>query len=215
MMLGNYRLDQWLLGAIAGPRELGLYSVAVAWAEALWHLPTALAAVQRPTIVRSGLREAAAMATRVFRGAMLVTAVSAGVVIVAAPILCVTFFGEEFRGSVDDLRVLALGAFGMVALKLLGSALVARGHPVRQSAAVGVGFAITVGLDVILIPPYGGLGAALASTIAYTAAGAVVCAIFLRALGGGASELLPRGRDLAWLVRQTRGRLAGAPSQAP
>jgi O-antigen/teichoic acid export membrane protein len=215
LMLGNYRLDQWLLGAIAGPRELGLYSAAVAWAEALWHLPTALAAVQRPSIVRAAPRAAAQLATRVFRGAAVVTGALVIVMIVAAPVLCVVFFGEGFRGSIDDLRVLAIGAFGMVALKVFGNALVAQRRPVLQSTAVGVGFAITVGLDVILIPPYGGVGAALASTIAYTAAGAVVCAIFLRALGGGASELLPRGRDLAWLVRQTRGRLAGAPSQAP
>ena len=33
MKTGNYRLDQWLLGSIAGTRELGLYSVAVAWAK--------------------------------------------------------------------------------------------------------------------------------------------------------------------------------------
>jgi O-antigen/teichoic acid export membrane protein len=31
MLLGNYRLDQWILGALGGDRELGLYSVAVAW----------------------------------------------------------------------------------------------------------------------------------------------------------------------------------------
>ena len=36
MTLGNYRLDQWILGAVAGSRELGLYTVAVAWAEALF-----------------------------------------------------------------------------------------------------------------------------------------------------------------------------------
>src|SRR5215208_3395499 len=42
MTMGNYRLDQWFVGAIAGQRELGLYSVAVAWAEALFYLPTAL-----------------------------------------------------------------------------------------------------------------------------------------------------------------------------
>lgn len=42
MKTGNYRLDQWILGSIAGSRELGLYSVAVAWTEALFFLPEAL-----------------------------------------------------------------------------------------------------------------------------------------------------------------------------
>jgi O-antigen/teichoic acid export membrane protein len=129
------------------------------------------------------------------------------VMIAAAPLLCAGVFGEEFRGSTDDLRVLVAGAFGIVALKLLGNALVAQGFPVLQSAAIAVGFACTVVLDVLLIPPFGGLGAALASTLAYTAAGVVVAAIFLLALQGRASDLVPRVGDAAWFVGTLRGRL--------
>jgi O-antigen/teichoic acid export membrane protein len=207
MQLGNYRLDQWMLGAIAGPRELGLYSVAVAWAEALWYLPTALAAVQRPALVRAAQEEAARLAAAVFRAAALVTAVLALAMVAAAPLLCVVIFGEEFRGSIDDLRVLVAGAFGMVAMKLFGNALVARGRPVLQSVAIGVGFACTVILDVLLIPPFGGFGAALASTLSYTAAGVVIGAVFLRTTNGRAVDLLPRAGDVAWLVRTVRERL--------
>ena len=206
LLLGNYRLDQWLLGAIAGPRELGLYSVAVAWAEALFFLPTALAYVQRPDLVRAARREATRVTARVFRVAALITAATALVMVAAAPVLCAGIFGEEFRGSIDDLRVLVGGAFGIVALKLFGNALVAQGFPVLQSAAIAVGFACTVVLDVLLIPSLGGLGAALASTLAYTAAGVVVAAIFLRALDGRASELVPRAGDAAWFAATLRGR---------
>lgn len=201
MQLGNYRLDQWLLGAIAGPRELGLYSVAVAWAEALWYLPTALASVQRPDLVRASRQAAARQAARVFRAATALTAMLALGMIVLAPFLCAGIFGQEFRGSIDDLRVLTAGAFGMVALKLFGNALVAQGRPVAQSLAIGVGFLFTVLLDVLLIPPYGGLGAALASTLAYTAAGGVVAAAFVRTLEGRAAELVPRPGDAAWLAQ--------------
>lgn len=218
MLLGNYRLDQWLLGAISGPRELGLYSVAVAWAEALWFLPTALAAVQRPDLVRAQLRDAAVQAARVFRVAILLTAVTALAMVAAAPFLCVTVFGEEFRGSVDDLRVLVGGAFGVVALKLLGSALVARGRPVLQSVGVGAGFLCTVAFDIVLIPPLGGLGAALASTLAYTAAGVVMGVMFLRALEARAADLVPRAGEIASFVRELRerlrrGRAAAQPEQ--
>jgi O-antigen/teichoic acid export membrane protein len=214
MQLGNYRLDQWLLGAIAGPRELGLYSVAVAWAEALWYLPTALAAVQRPSLVRAAREEATRIAAAVFRGAALITAVLALAMVAAAPLLCVGVFGEEFRGSVDDLRVLVAGAFGMVALKLFGNALVARGRPVLQSVAIGVGFLCTVALDIVLIPPLGGLGAALASTLAYTAAGVAIGVMFLRAVDGRPADLIPRASDVAWLARTLRRQL-GRPTAAP
>jgi O-antigen/teichoic acid export membrane protein len=199
MLLGNYRLDQWMLGAIAGSRELGLYSVAVAWAEALWYLPTTLAAVQRPDLVRATRREAARVGALVFRAAMLLTIVVGAGMIVAAPFLTVTIFGESFEGSIDDLRVLVAGALGVGALKLLGNALTAQRFPVHASVAIGLGFVATIILDIVLIPPYGGLGAALASALAYTAGGIAVAVIFARTLGGRLRDLVPRGTELAWL----------------
>ena len=202
MQLGNYRLDQWLLGAISGTRALGLYSVAVAWAEALWYLPTALAAVQRPDLVRSDTRTAGERAARVFRGSILVTAISAVLMIALAPFLCTVIFGEPFRDSVGQLRVLVLGAFGMVAAKLLGNALVARGRPGLQSVAVGVGFIGTVVLDVLLIPPFAGMGAAIASSVAYTAGGATMAVIFVRLLGPRYRDLVPSGSDVTWVAGQ-------------
>ena len=118
-MVGNYRLDQWLLGSISGARALGLYSVAVAWAEVLFFLPNALATVQRPDLVRANRSEASRQASIGFRAGALLTLVSAVVLIAAAPFLCVTVFGSDFHGSIRDLRILALGAFGIAAIKPL------------------------------------------------------------------------------------------------
>jgi O-antigen/teichoic acid export membrane protein len=210
-LLGNYRLDQWILGAVSGARELGLYSVAVAWAEALWYLPTALAAVQRADLVRVGRKRAAHLAAVGFRVATSITAVLALGMIAAAPLLCEVAFGQEFTGSIDDLRVLTLGAFGVVSLKLFGSALVAQREPVRSSAALATGFLFTIALDVLLIPPYGGLGAAVASTVAYTVAGILMAWLCVSALGGRSADLLPRSSDAAWLAR-TAGRLRRRPA---
>jgi O-antigen/teichoic acid export membrane protein len=208
MTMGNYRADQWFVGAIAGHRELGLYSVAVAWAEALFYLPTALGMVQRPDLVRASSTEAGARAALVFRAALLLTVLLAVGLVVAAPVLCVTIFGEDFRGSIDDLRVLAFGAFGIVALKLLGSALNAQGKPMLANIGVGVAFATTVVLDLLLIPAHGGIGAAIASTAAYTAGGVAIAVVFARALGLRVGELVPRGNEMGPLVRQVRTRFA-------
>lgn len=215
MLLGNYRLDQWILGAVSGSRELGLYSVAVAWAEALWQLPTALAAVQRPDVVRAKAREAARQAATAFRAATAFTIVLALVFIAAAPILCVTFFGESFRGSIDDLRVLVLGAFGVVAVKQLGSVLTGQGKPTLTSIAIGISFVATVILDIALIPPFGGLGAAIASSVAYTVGGIAVAIIFVKTLGGGPADLVPRRSDLPLLWNRVRAILKRTPRTRP
>jgi O-antigen/teichoic acid export membrane protein len=227
MNLGNYRLDQWFVGTMAGSRELGLYSVAVAWSEALFFLPTALASVQRPDLVRADRGEAVRRAGRVFRLALLLTAPMALGLIVTAPWLCTTIFGPDFAGAVGQLRVLALGAFGIVAVKLLGDALTAQRLPLLSSVPVAFGLVFTVVLDLLLIPHHGGMGAAIASTVAYTVAGIAACVTFARALGARRADLMPRVADLRTVrttlrrrsarrqsTRETTATGAGAPGSA-
>ena len=196
LMAGNYRADQWFVGALAGSYELGLYSIAVAWSEVLFYLPTALVIVQRPYLVRDGAEEAGRRAVRVFRVGVFVTSVFAIGVVLVAPILCVAFFGEQFAGAVDDLRVLVFGAIGIVALKLLGNALTAQRFPLRTTAAAGAAFAAAIVLDILLVPAYGGLGAAIASALSYTVGGAVVVALFARTFGVPLRAFVPTHADI-------------------
>jgi O-antigen/teichoic acid export membrane protein len=196
MLLANYRLDQWILGALAGTAPLGVYTVAVAWAEALFMLPTALSQVQRPAIVRASRRQAVVLTARVFRASLIITGFLGLGLIAAAPILCTQLFGEDFSDSVLDLRVLAFGAFGVVALKQLGNSLTGRDHPLAASLSIGVAFVCTVVLDVILIPAHEDTGAAIASSVAYTIGGAVICVVFARQLGGRVRDLVPRASDI-------------------
>jgi O-antigen/teichoic acid export membrane protein len=205
MSMGNARLDQWILGVLGNTRELGLYSVAVAVSVSLYQLPGALDLAQRPDLARSSKETAAVRASVVFRVAALVTGLGALALAIFAPFICVGLFGSEFRGSVDDLRVLMIGTIGVVALKLLGNALTAQGRPLRVSVAVAAGFAMTVVLDVLLIPRFGGLGAAIASAVAYSTVGIVVAVMFLRTLGGRAADLVPRPADAALVRSQVRG----------
>jgi O-antigen/teichoic acid export membrane protein len=204
MMYGNFRLDQWIVGGVSGSRELGLYSIAVAWAEVLFFLPTSLVRVQRPVLARLGRRAAGARAAIACRASLLLTAAAVVALVVAAPVLTGSMFGDDFRGASDDLRVLALGGFGVVALKILGNALTAQGMPLRETSGIAAAFAATLALDVLLIPPYGGLGAAAASALAYGIGGAVMVVLFLRTLDRSPVELVPRPHDVLWLASTAR-----------
>jgi O-antigen/teichoic acid export membrane protein len=213
-MVGNYRLDQWLLGSISGPKALGLYSVAVAWSEVLFFLPNALSTVQRPDLVRADRAEASRQASIGFRAGALLTLVSAVVLIAAAPFLCVTIFGSAFEGSIRDLRILALGAFGIAAIKQLGVALTSQNRPLLETAGILVAFAVTAVTDVLLIPAHADLGASIASMVSYTAGGVAMTVLFVRALGGRVSDLLPRGSEVRWFWGALRARIARAPASA-
>lgn len=177
--LGNFRLDHWFLGALRPARDLGLYNVAVAWSEFLFYLPSTVRAVLRPDLVRASDGTAAERTAPAFRAVtLLMVPLAAGMTIVA-PVLCVTVFGGAFHGSIGELRALVPGAFGIVALSIFGNTLSARGKPGLESLAISFGFVATVILDLILIPPYGAMGAAVASSIAYTIAGMGAIVIFV------------------------------------
>lgn len=207
MLVGNYRLDQWLLGAFKNPTQVGIYSVAVAWSEGLFFLPTALVQMQHPDFVRGTPRQAAWRAARITRACLILTAGMAAVMWVAAPFLCVHVFGPGFRGSVNQLRILTVGSLGIAAMKLLGDVLTAQRKPMLESAAIAVAFATIVPLDLVLIPSHSGMGAAIGSAIAYSAGGAAVALIFVRALPARVHELLPHTADARWAVARLRAAL--------
>ncbi len=213
MGMGNYRADQWFVGSISGSRELGLYSVATSWAEMLFYLPGVLTLVQRPDLVRASPEEAARRAARVFRIASIATAVAAVGLIVVAPLLVTVAFGDAFAGAVPMLRVLALGALGIAALDLLPNALTAQRMPIRAMWAIAVAFVVTLVLDISLIPPFGGMGASVATAVAYSIGGVSAAVIFARTLHVPLHALTPRLDELPWLWRKLRSLLRRAPER--
>ena len=135
MMLGNFRLDQWFVGSLAGSRELGLYSVAVAWFDALTFLPTALAMVLRPDMVRAQPHEAAARASVAFRITGLITLVFA-----------LNYLGIALAARVQIVL--------MTALLVVLAAFVAVGAPFVSLAQIGSPFdssAASIGACVVLM----------------------------------------------------------------
>ena len=210
LSIGNYRGDQWILGAVSGSRELGLYSVAVAWAELLFYLPGVLTLVQRPDLVRATPAHAARTAARVFRIAVLLSAIAAVGLILAAPLLCTLVFGNEFSGSTNMLRILALGAVGVTAIDLFPNALTAQRLPIHGTGGIAAAFFVMLALDVALIPPFGGIGASAATTIAYMVGGGVAAFIFVRALNCPPADLIPRLGELPLMWEKLRGRSARA-----
>jgi hypothetical protein len=69
---------------------------------------------------------------------------------------------------------------------------------------------MTVGLDIALIPAHGGVGASVASTVAYSAGGVAAGILLARALRTGMGEMIPRGRDVAAIWRRVAATLSSS-----
>ena len=202
MDLASYRGDVWLLGILAGPYEVGLYSIAITLAEALFYVSGTIAIVQRPHLVRAMPRQAAEFAARIFRRALILSAAVGSALFIAAPTLCVVLFGSSFRDAGDILRILALAAVGALAVQLFSCLVIAQRRPLMASVGSAVTLFVTVSLIVILAPTFGGEGAAVAKTAAFLAGGTTMTVIFLRLFRPDRHALIPHRDDLAWYWRK-------------
>ena len=181
LALVNLRLDFAILGAIAGPATLGVYAVASKFAEVLRLAPLALTYVQYPTLRRKGPQEAAQRARAMLQRAGIGTAALVVPLAAAAVALLPTLYGDEFRSAVLPACLLLAGLAGDGYAAVATAYLYGSGRPGLNSIGVAVGVVVTVVGDLVLIPPWGATGAALASSAAYLTTTAVLLRFFFRA----------------------------------
>lgn len=181
LALVNLRLDFAILGAIAGPATLGIYAVASKFAEVLRLAPLALTYVHYPTLRRQGTLQAANRARAMVHRAGLGTAALVLPLAVAAAFGLPVLYGTEFRSAVVPACILLVGLAGDGYAAVATAYLYGSGRPGLNSIGVAVGVAVTVVGDVVLIPPFGATGAAIASSAAYLTTTVVLVGFFVTA----------------------------------
>lgn len=204
LLLVNLRLDFLVVGALSGPAVLGVYAVASKFAE-LMRLPAvAMQYVLYPRFARGGPQLAAREVRRMLPRALALTAALAlplaGTAVLALPLL----YGPAFGAAVLPACILLGGLAFEGAAAVCTAYLFGVGRPGLTSCAMGAGVAVTVVLDVLLIPRFGAVGAAVASSAAY-----LVTAVLLMAL----TRVVARSRrnPHAYGIRSFRSRTVARP----
>jgi O-antigen/teichoic acid export membrane protein len=165
---------------MAGPAVLGAYAVASKYAELLRLPGTALTWVFYPRLASVGETEAAATARRMVRPTLIGIAVAAlPVALLTSPVMRL-LYGAQFGPAVTPARVLLAGMLLAGGSGVASAYLYGRGTPGLNSIVLGAGLVITVVLDLLLIPRFGALGAAVASTAAYLSTDALLVYLLLR-----------------------------------
>ena len=164
------RLDQVMLGNMRGDTEVGVYSVVVLIAEAAYIVPMIVMPSLLPGIVAAREQSESLFFERLdhlYRlMAFLAYAVALPLVLVSAWIVPL-LFGSAYASGGPTLAVLAVaGIFTFMGVARTAF-LVTSNWSKTHLATVATSCALNVILNLILIPPYGALGAAIASAIAY------------------------------------------------
>ncbi|GAB3196420.1 hypothetical protein GCM10027261_19100 [Geodermatophilus arenarius] len=200
------RADQLLLTPLAGPKQLGLYAVAVTLAE----IPLLAADTVRMMV----LAEAASRRDPYFvaRACRLLIAFLVLIAIVGAglsPLLIHILYGASFSGAALPAAVLLAGTTVLAPGSLMSAGLIAFGHPKASTLPTLLGLLVTAVVAPVAVIWWGALGAALASVVAYLGSSILALVLFRRHEGiGFADSLLIRSSDLVLVLRRVRSALS-------
>jgi len=180
----GYRIELFILDRYEGLAQVGIYSIAMQAAEAMWLVPAAVAtAVTGPAV-----HDTPAGAARLIRNAcgrgLLYTGGLAVAVGALAPLVIPLLFGDDFRGATRPLLLLLPGVVVYGPVSILVVYLSVRCGRPRLSLLVSViGLVVTAAASFVFIPRYGASGAAGASAIGYAAGGLAAWISFVRVAG--------------------------------
>jgi O-antigen/teichoic acid export membrane protein len=186
----NRRLDVFIVNFFVGATSVGLYTVAVSLTELLWFLPNAFGFVLFPRTASSDLEAAKRFTPKIARLSALITAVAAGGLFLVSRSLITFFYTEEFLPCLYPLWILLPSTVSVSYSQVLFNDLGGRGKPYYGTLASLVAGFVTVVADILLIPRFDIMGAALASSLAYTANAAVAIFAYLAVSGNKLTDVL-------------------------
>jgi O-antigen/teichoic acid export membrane protein len=203
----NYRLDLFLVGLFLGVGGVGLYALAVSLGQLLWIVSNAAAAVLFPRVSAAPSPQAAAAeAAQIARVALWLTVGGSAALAASATLLVPAVYGAAFRPSVEPLLWLLPGITAFSVTNVISAYVAGVGRPGLNAMVSLLGVAVTVPLDLLLIPRLGISGAALASTLSYSISTIATLVVFSR-IGATSltSALRPRRSDISMLTTFLQG----------
>ena len=203
LAFANYRFGYYAVAALAGAGALGVLSVGVALAEAVWLIPRSTALVQYVALVNAADQPGQAHAAR--RGSRLTLLATAAAVAVLAAVPAAwlaAVFGPEFGAAHGVILALAPGILLNGAGMPASTYFAATGQYRVNNRAGLLGLAVTVPVALLLVPRLGLVGAALGMSASYAASTAYLFGRYRRATRAAWADVLPGRADVRWLVEK-------------
>ena len=216
MLSSVFRMDVFLVNALAGTRPLGIYSISVALAELVLMFPNALGSVlfaHMPRLEPDQQTKVLEKTTRVTL--CLAVVMGLGLILLGRPMVLL-LAGKDFLGAVGPLYALIPGLVLMSVTYIFSNYFAARGEPMLSAVIFFGGLVVNVVSNLILIPRWGILGAGVASSLAYSVIFLLfLCTLLARKTTALGRLLVPRREDVLPMLGSLWGRYAGRAQRSP
>jgi O-antigen/teichoic acid export membrane protein len=194
----NFRLDVIVVQFFVSLSAVGYYVIAQVIAELVLTLALAFQTSVLPLVTsyEGDARQAETSALSLRHHGLLALGATAANAVVG-PLLVLYAYGPDYHRALTPFFVLLPGMVFLGTGLVVAGDLRGRGRPGLASSLTGIAVVFTVVLDLALIPPFGVVGAALASLVAYVAYGVVSVVALSRVSGIPVRELVvPTRADL-------------------
>jgi O-antigen/teichoic acid export membrane protein len=193
----------WLLPNPAAP--LGLYSMAVTMAQTVFFFPTAVSTIFFPYVVEASREDSGRHVAMVSRVTLIVTAGFALALAPAATVMIHVIL-PAFEGALPAFYILLPAIVSLSLVRVLSSYLAGLAMTGWLSSVNVASLGLNVVANLILIPPLGIVGAALASLISYSASALALSVRASRLSEGSVSDFwIPRPGDVRFAFETTLG----------
>jgi stage V sporulation protein B len=213
----NYRLDLLLLGLFAPLRVVGYYFVASFLAELVVTIANAFQSSVLPLVSHyEGEDRQAETTIAALRHHTILSLLATVGNALFSPLVLYLVLDHAYRPGIVPFFILLPGMLFLGTGTVVAGDLRGRGRPGLSSAYAGVALVVTIVLDLALIPPFGAVGAAVASVCAYVVYGLVSLRGLARVSGIPLRTLaIPTAADLRLYRTLPRRLLRQGPPAAP
>jgi len=171
LMTSLFHVDVVMLRLIEGGTATGFYKAALVLAEYIWIVPAALQSLLIHSASRLWSQDRhdriGSIASALTRYVFLATSLLAIGIFVLSDVFVPLYYGPEFRASVRPLVYLLPGAIGFALARPLFGINKGNSRLVPVVAALSVSAVLNVVGNYLLIPVYGIVGAAVATSLSY------------------------------------------------
>ena len=188
--LMNYRVDLFLVEHFLGLTPTGVYSIAIMVAELLWLLSSAVTQASYARIGNPDRTVAARFVVRIVHANFVVLLIISPFLYLGARFILPWLLGPGYADAPLLLALLLPGVMSYGAASPLSAYFTNHaGRPQVPAIVAGLSLIINVLLCVVLIPRYGVMGGAIATTVSYLLSVLVMLLLFARHAGIGAGVL--------------------------
>ncbi|MDO5378812.1 MAG: polysaccharide biosynthesis C-terminal domain-containing protein [Clostridia bacterium] len=179
MLTLNYRVDTLMMGYMYGiaDAEIGFYTLGVSLSEYGWLIPDAFREVLFSRTAKDDAIGEVTMSMKV--NLYLTLFMIAGILLLGRPVIWL-LAGAEYLPAYPVTVALIVGIIPMSYFKIIGTLLLAQGKKGVYLGMLTGSVVVNVLCNMALIPLWGKMGAAVASVVSYTAAGALFLGYYLK-----------------------------------